>query len=434
MNTVLLVTYMFPPLSGVGSIRPLKFARYLPEFGWQVIVLTVRKGFDFGSGMDASLLDQLPSTVHVHRARSVEPPYRVAATLAGGDPSQRPPVRKRFLRALRTAFLIPDDKIGWLPFAVREGRRIMRQGKVDLIFATSPPPTALLAAASLSRWGQRPLVVDFRDPWTQFTLHHWLRNPLRRRIEKALEHKVLRHAARIITVTGPRTAALAEEYPDIRRQRFVTLTNGFDLADFGPPSAPPHNERFTVVYTGSFYYHRQPAAFLRALEGLLDDHPDLRARVRVLIAGASGPVLGEQVAALGLHDVVTIAGIVPYRESVALQKGADVLLLFLGDSPMASTWYPAKAFEYIATGRPILALVPEGITADLVREAGTGVVIAADDIDAIRRAILDLFSRWREGRLPTLSDPAFPLRFERRRLTERLADLFNATLAEARTE
>ena len=430
MRTVLIVSYAFPPRNVVGAIRPLKFARYLPEFGWRPLVLTVRKQSN-PDETDVALLEQLPPQGRVVRTSSLEPPRRLVTGLARGGLTWPSSLSKRFLRGLRTAILIPDDKIGWLPFALREGRGVIRREKVDLVLSTSPPATAHLVAALLSRWGQCPLVVDFRDPWTQHTLHHWLRNPLRRRIEEALEHAVLRRAAGVITVTPPRTAALAEKYPDIPRRRFVTLVNGFDLADFDLPTPPPHNDRFTMVYTGSFYYRRQPDAFLDALQEVFRKRPDMRAQLRVVIAGDTDLHLRERVTARGLEDVVILRGLVPYRESIALQKGADLLLLFIGASPMASTWYPAKLFEYIATGRPILALTPEGIAADLVREANTGVVVHPENVEAIRWALLDLYIRWQEGRLPVLRDPAFPMRFERRRLTERLVALFNAVLAES---
>jgi glycosyltransferase involved in cell wall biosynthesis len=434
MRTALIVSYAFPPRNIVGAIRPLKFARYLPEFGWRTIVLTVRRGLGWSSGTDLTLVEQLPPETRIVRTCSIEPPYRVVSGLAGGDPRQVPSFRKRLLRALRTVLLIPDDKIGWLPFALLRGWRILRHERVDLIFATSPPPTALLVATLLSRWTCCPLVVDFRDPWTQFALHRWLRNLLRRRIEEAMEHAVVRQASRIITVTSPRTKAMAEKYPHIPASRWFTLTNGFDLDDFGLPVSPPHNDRFTIVYTGSFYYHRQPDGFLKALQQAFRTRPDMRSQVRVFIAGGACPGLAEQISAQELDDVIILQGLVPYVESISLQKTADLLLLFIGASPMASTWYPAKLFEYIATGRPILAIVPEGIAADLVREAGTGMVVHPENVGAICQALLDLHVRWREDRLPTLRDPALPMRFERRHLTERLAALFNTVLAESTTE
>ena len=276
-------------------------------------------------------------------------------------------------------------------------------------------------AAAVRSLARCPLVVDFRDPWTQFSLHQWLRHPLRRRIEEALEHGVLRRASRVITVTPPRTEALAGKYPDIPDSRFVTITNGFDITEYGPPAPAPRTDRFKMVYTGSFYYHRQPHVFLQTLRDLVRENQALRHRVQVVFAGTSGAELTQWASENHLENVVSSLGYLTHQESIALQKSADVLLLFLGDSPMASTWYPAKIFEYLATGRPILALTPEGIAADLVREAGTGTVAHPEDAGSIRRALLDLLRRWEEGRLPTLADPEFPLRFEHRTLTRHLA-------------
>jgi len=428
MRRVLLVSYMFPPLSGVGAIRPLKFARYLPELGWQPTILTVKGGFNFGSGNDPSLLDQLSPEVKIHRARTIEPPYRAFMGMAGGDPRSRTPVGKRIIRALRAALLIPDDKIGWIPFALREGRRILANQNVDLIHALSPPPSTLLVASNLAKRSGLPLVVDFRDPWTQFTLHHWMRFAARRKIEVAMERAVLRRSSLIMSATQPRTEMLRESYPQIPPDRFDTLTNGFDLEDFGPPPPPSRNDLFTLVYTGSIYYLRNPVSFLQALREALRTHPEMSDKLNVVFAGLAGPDLPRRIREFGLEGIVTIRGIVPYRRSIELQKSADVLLLFLGDSPMASSWYPAKVFEYLATGRAILALAPEGITADLVKEAGTGMVVGPEEVPAIVRAIVDLFLKWKEGRLPALHDPGFPARFERKALTARLAGMYERIL------
>lgn len=421
---VLIVTAAFPPHSTVGAIRPFKFARYLPEFDWDPQVLTIA-GADGEGSTDTALLEQLPcEACLVHRTPAVVPSRRWVAHVAASSSAGYVSFIKRLLRAIRTALLFPDDFIGWLPFALARGLRVLRRGRIDLVFSTSPPATAHVVAMVLSRWARCPLVVDFRDPWTQHALHHWLRNPLRRRAEEALEHAVLQRASFIVGVTPPRTAELAEKYPDIPRSRFVTITNGFDTADYGPPAHAPANDRFTVVYTGSFLYYRQPDEFLKAVESVLEQRHDLRTRIRFIFAGDTGPVLTEHVTARGLGDVVTVLGVVPYHESVALQKQADLLLLFVGAGPMASTWYPAKVFEYIATGRPILALTPEGVAADLVAEAGTGIVVSPGDSAAIGQALVDLYRRWEQGSLPALVDPAFPERFERRTLTAQLAGLF----------
>ncbi len=431
MKTVLIVTYMFPPLSGVGSIRPLKFARYLPDFGWRPLVLTVRGGFDWSSGMDPTLLDQLPPEVRIYRARSIEPPYRAIAGMSGQAAPRRASWPKRILQGLRTALLVPDEKVGWLPFALAQGRRILREEKVDLVFSTSPPPTVHLVARVLSRWAHCPLFVDLRDPWTQHQLHPWLRNPLRRRVEEAMEHGVVRQARRVITVSPTMSAGLADKYPDVPRERFVTLTNGFDQADFGPPAPPPHNDRFTAVYTGSLYYRWQADPFLAGLERLVHNHPDLRPSLHVIMAGKATQDLAGQLADRDLEGVVTLLGPVPYRQAVALQQQADLLLVLLWDSPGFVGCYTSKVFEYLATGRPILALAPEGVIAELIREAGTGVPIPPNSPEAVEAALLDLYARWREGRMPALVDPNFPNRFERRALTEQLAGLMDEAVAES---
>jgi glycosyltransferase involved in cell wall biosynthesis len=420
-RSVLAVSAGFPPWRGVGAVRPFKFVKYLPEYGWDPIVLAMRGG---GDEFGMSLLEQLDPTTRVYRTAAVVPSQRLVAKMGSHALGPRVRLWQRILRGLRTALLIPDDFIGWLPFALARGLQILRRERVDVVFSTSPPATAHIVAYLLSWWAGLPLVVDFRDPWTQHPLHHWLQNPMRLRIEELLERRVLQRAARAIGVSQPRTAAMAAKYPDIPFERFLTITNGFDRADYGPPAAVPTGERFAVVYTGSFSYWRQDT-FLDALEAALRESTDLGADLEVVFAGEGSEGLARQVRARRLEGTVHVLGLVPYERSIALQKGADVLLLFLGPGGLLSTCYPAKVFEYIATGRPILALTTGGITGDLVLEAGTGRVVAPDDASSIKQALLGLYSEWRTDSLPTLRDPSFPERFERRALTERLARIFD---------
>jgi glycosyltransferase involved in cell wall biosynthesis len=431
VRRLLLITRAFPPQKVVGAIRPLKFVRYLPEFGWQPVVLTVKDGHTWQDGTDPTFLEEIPPVAEIVRTPTIEPPYRTLAPIAG-EPSERSaPWYKRILRAFRALFLVPDDKIGWLPFAVQAGVRILRDKPVDLILATSPPPTALIIGALLSTWHKVPLVTDFRDPWTEFTFHNWLNNPLRRQIEETLEFLVVQRSARIINVTPPRTRALAARHPDVPGERFVTVTNGFDFHDYGPPAAPPENDRLTMVYTGSFYYDREPVVFLDSLTELIEHYPSVGSDLRVVFAGSGQESLDQLIGDRNLEEVVRTAGYLPYSESVALQKQADVLLLFLGTSPISTSWYPAKIFEYLATGRPVLAMVPEGAAADLLREAGTGIVVNPTERHAIQRALVTLHRRWIEDSLPRLKDMAFPMQFERRRLTKKLADELDAAIAES---
>lgn len=424
-RSVLLVTAGFPPWQGVGAIRPLKFVKYLPEYGWDPIVLAMRgSGHEFGT----SLLEQLDPGTRIYRTPALVPSRRIVAKVGSHALGPRIRVWQRFLRGLRTALLIPDDFIGWLPFALARGLQLLRRERVDVVFSTSPPATAHIVAYVLSWWARCPLVVDFRDPWTQHPLHHWLQNAVRLRAEEGLERRVLHRAARIIGVAEPRTEEMAAKYPEIPRERFVTITNGFDRADYGHPAAVSTGERFTVVYTGSFYYWR-PDAFLDALEAALRQCADLGADMRIVFAGEGSESLTQQVRARGLEDTVHVLGLVSYEQSVALQKAADVLLLFLGSGALLSTCYPAKVFEYVATGRPILALTTGGIAGDLVLEAGTGRAVAPDDASSIKQALLELHDEWRTGSLPTLRDPSFPEQFERRALTERLARMFDQIAA-----
>ena len=185
-----------------------------------------------------------------------------------------------------------------------------------------------------------------------------------------------------------------------------------------------------MVYTGSFYYDRQPTVFLDSLADMMKTRPSIRADLRVVFAGGGRNSLDRLIAERGLKEVVQTTGYLPYKECIELQKQADVLLLFLGPSTLSETWYPAKLFEYLATGRPVLAMVPDSAAARLLRQSGTGIIVDPSDRRAIRECLLALRDRWRAGALPTLCDVNFPMQFERRRLTQTLAELLHSVVDE----
>ncbi len=128
-----------------------------------------------------------------------------------------------------------------------------------------------------------------------------------------------------------------------------------------------------------------------------------------------------------LEEMVRSAGYVPHHESIELLLKSHVLLLTLNDEPGVDLTYPGKLFEYLAARRTILALVPEGATADLIRELDAGRIVPPDDVEAIKKAVLELYNYYKQGN--SLSRTYDNLQeFERRTLTQRLAQCLDAML------
>jgi glycosyltransferase involved in cell wall biosynthesis len=414
MKKVLMVAYSYPPVGGIGVLRTLKFTKYLPQFGFAPVVLTRRNPpLD---DLDPTLLEEVPKEVKVIAAASAEQQLLRAA--------RRP---ARLLGVKPEWFFVPGVHIGWLPFAVRAGEAIIREEDIDVIFATAPVTTSLLIGYVLKRRTRKPLVLDFRDPWTQnvFTTYP---TRVHRRLQEKMESVVLRSADHVVTTTKEMSRGLIDKYPFLR-DRCATITNGFDSSDFRDLRRSASSERFTITYAGSLYGLQTAPHFLAALGNLMGTRRDLRDKIRVVFVGHKNWRTVRLVQELGLEHVVEMNGFVAHRESLQWMLNADVLLLVMGQreamgNGLGPMRIPGKTFEYLATRRPILALVPPGAAADLIRETGSGMVVPPEEVGAIERAILDMFDRWQAG---TLSVTPYDVSgFERCALTAKLATVFES--------
>jgi glycosyltransferase involved in cell wall biosynthesis len=447
---VLIIAYMFPPIGGIGVIRPVQFAKYLPQFGWESVILTVAQTDEYM--MDASLLAELPPSVKIHRARSWEPlnatrikrmasrveaaptPKAEPTAQGAGEPVRTGGMRgqmRNLLKQLYFSLRIPDDKLGWYPFAVRLGKQVIREEQIDLIFATAPPYTNFLVGKALKQASGKPLVIDYRDEWTTMRYRDFPLNPVTQTLNRRLERGVVANADAVVTAIAPfadnlRAAGLIPASAPV-----VNIMNGFDPERYSGQAPRAPTSRLTIVYTGSFYGERQtPTYFLQALHALLARRPAVRAQIEVRFIGTIFERHARQIDELGLSDVVRCWGVIPHHQAAAAQMEADVLLLIVGKGPGSGVVLTGKVFEYLGAARPILALVPlDGPTAELIRSSNTGVAVDADDVAAIAQTLESLHSQWATGTLTYTPNRTVVDQYNRRAQTERLAGLFDDLVA-----
>ena len=406
---VLIVAYLFPPSGGAGVQRTTKFVKYLPEFGWQPVILTVKSGWY--RLKDQTLNAEIPPDITTHRTSSLQLPlwfpWRVRNWVA------------RWL-------LIVDEHLGWYPFAVRKARELIDKANITAIYTTSAPYTDHLIGYALKRRYRLPWIVDLRDPWIgNFSRHHPTR--LHRRLDARLEALVIRNADQVL-VTSPTTLRdMLGRYPDQVADKFTLLTNGYDQADFNdvvPISLP--DDCFTILYSGSFYSRGlTPNNFLLGLTNALEKKSLPRARIQVLFVGNISQQIKDTIDHLGLSDLVKTTGYLPHQESIAYLLAANLLLLIVGNSPNSTGVLPGKIFEYLAASNPIMVLAPDGAATEIIREAQAGVIVPPDDVHAISDAIVDMYTRWEQGRLEIIPRPEVVARYERRNQTAWLASLLD---------
>jgi glycosyltransferase involved in cell wall biosynthesis len=430
MREVLFVAYWFPPMGGSGVIRALKFAKYLPQFGWKPTVLTVKAGDAFS--FDRTLLDELPPQVTIERAAVSE----VVKTTQAKGISDRIKGQKsrlgsrrralaRFLRSVYFSIWIPDNKVGWIVPAVRQASRMQRRHNFEAIYATSPPQTSLLVATIIRHRLQIPLVSDYRDEWTT-NPHKYMPNSITLWLNRCLEKYVVDRSDAVLVMSqgvkrNLRDAGILKEDTLFKCR---ILPNGFDPADYEVPTSHA-SAQFRIVYTGSFYGElRIPDPFLRALYAWLASSPHIREDVQVLFQGSIYPQHQQLIHDLELDDVVCVAGSVPHHQAIAAQQSASVLLLVMGKGE-GTAILPGKVFEYLGAQRPILAVVhPGGESADLVRRTNTGVVVDPDDTGAMVHVLEDLYTKWERGSIPYTPDVEEVNRYSRVEQARQLSDLF----------
>ncbi len=430
MTRALILAYYFPPIGGAGAQRPAKFVRYLPSVGVEPIVIT-GPGDSVGrwTPTDDSLAAEIDPETSVHR-------------IAGPEPSGSKGWRGRSERWL--GLRAPWSR-WWVEGTVELGKAM---NDVDLIYAWMSPYESAEAASRLSVALGKPWVADLGDPWA---LDEMMVFPsaVHRQAELRRMRRLLSSAAAIVMSTPEAAARVRTKFPELAGRPIVAIPNGFDAFDFVGPPPERADDAFRIVHTG--YLHtelglrqrrtapirrllggephsvdimtRSHVFLLRAISKLAEKEPELAERLEVHLAGVLSNAdreIADRFRGVRTH------GYLPHSEAIQLIRSADLLFLPMQNLPsgVRSSTVPGKTYEYVASGRPILAAVPEGDAKDIVVAAG-GDVCGPDDVDRMAGIIRERLADTNGGRRAQEDQQ----RFEYQRLTSSLAELFERVVA-----
>lgn len=418
MKRFLFVTYHFPPSVGGGIPRILSFARDLPAYGWHATVLT--STLQGAAAVDASALASLPEGTRIVRAYC---PLAKAGTRGQEKTTSgaKGLVRRAIVRGAKLA-MVPEPFAPWMPFALREGHRALAADNHDAVVATYGPAANLMVGAALARAHGLPLVLDFRDLWTDLPFGEHA-SPAHAALLRALERRIVGGAYGLTTVSDGMSAHLRDRF-QLAGDRVVTVLNGFDEAalamirdDRSAPDRP-----FTLCYSGAVYAAYDIAPLLRAIRTLADAGTISPRTFRFLTLGSFPR---DAIAREGIAEFHDREGFIPRKDMFARFAGVDAFLVIEHGGYHATMGYPVKVFDYVLTGKPILGIVaPDGNCARLLRAIGMS-ELPENREEAIARSLANLLAA--KGRAPAAVHVDRPplSRFRRDHNARALAELLD---------
>lgn len=426
----LFITFSYPPIHSIASMRSWKLAKYIRDFGWEPIVLASGSGSQtwasplpdvrvdrienelFLQGITRNAKESLLRNQASHSSEFVTP----RISFVRGMCYKAARLGKR---ALGEALAYPDDYADWRKKALVCGREVLSREKVDLILSTANPFSSHIAASTLSKESGIPWVADYRDLWTQ---SHFARHTkIRLFFERRLEASVLKTASAAVTVSEPLACALQA----IFQRPVYTITNGFDPEDYSVPVET--DPVFSLAYTGTIYEKRQSlSALFKAISLLLESNQVEKHKFRLHFYGSDKRYLTELLDGKGIDEMIQIHDTVPFEESVQRQKAATALLFLNWNDLRQKGLYSGKIFEYLGAGRPILAFPrnPDSVVDRLLERTQAGVL--CDTPEEIAHVLKEWYDAYNAvGSLSYNGVDAEIEKYSRRNQARQFAEIFN---------
>ena len=414
-NVALIVAYHFPPQSGSsGLLRTLKYSRYLPEFGWQPVVLTAHpRAYE---SVEPKGEKSIPAGVPVYRAFALDTKKHLS-----------------FRGSYFDWMALPDRWATWAIGAVPAGIWAIWKHRVRVIFSTFPISTAVLIGLVLHLLTRKPWVVDLRDSMTE---DEYPKDPRTRRVRRWIERQAMHRSIRVIFTAASTRRLYLERYPELSADKCLLIPNGYDEEDFASlkiqqPSPVPADRPLRLLHTGFIYpEERDPRPFFRALARLKREGQISSSSLHIAFRGpGSEDLYARLMKELDIDDLIQLQPHVPYLQSLQECANGDGLLLF--QAVNCDHQIPAKAYEYLRLRKPIFALTSHnGDTAALLNETDGATIVDLAREDDIYHAFPAFLAAVREGG-HSVSDLNRVQRYARRKQAEELAKCLVATITDA---
>ena len=430
MKKVLIITYYWPPSGGAGVQRWLKFVKYLPQFGWEPVVIAPEN--PEYPVIDETLADDIPDEAEIIKLPIWEP-YGVFKKITGRKKEEKvnngllfdekeQSFTEKMSLWIRGNLLLPDPRLFWITPSVKQLKKIIPEINPDMLITTGTPHSVHLIGQRLKHhFPKLPWLADLRDPWSnldmldQFYASQWAKSRQRKLENKALS------AADVVTTVSPTWAA---ELQQTVSTPVHSITNGFDRDDFEIGNlAEMQSNDFIISHVGIINSYRNPEPLWSTLEELCDEIPAFAEKLKLEIVGITDAGLGKTLDKFPLvKNRTTVKGYVPHKEVIKQYQKSACLLLLLNNTRNSKGHIPGKFFEYVASGKPILAISPENSdVAAIIRENNFGFACPFDEKEKIKQSVLQIFQQKKQPSVEKAIDL-----FSRENLTGKLAALLNA--------
>lgn len=430
---ILIITYYWPPAGGPGVQRWLKFAKYLPEFGWKPIIYTPENpSYPL---LDETLMKDVPENIEIVRTKIWEP-YQLAEKLnksnkkfkAGQfDVGKNQSWKSKLSIWVRGNFFIPDARVFWVKPSVKFLEKYLKENSIDTIVTSGPPHSLHLIGLGLkNKLPDLKWIADFRDPWTEISYYKHLK--LTKSSDK--KHRQLESA-----VFKNADITLATSYTDAENFRkaganAVCITNGFDESDSGEKAEGQNSEKanlqirqaFTLSYIGVLEQLRNPENLWKALDELIRENAEFAADFKLKFVGRIDDKILQSIENSSLKNHILNLGYLAHGKAVEEMQHSDMLLITNFPNESSKGIIPGKIFEYLASGKQILSFGPDKAdVAKILEETQAGKHFGYQDTEIVKKFIQEKFNLWKNGDL--LENTQHIDQFSRKNLTRQLTEI-----------
>ena len=413
---VLIITYYWPPSGGAGVQRWLKFAKYLPQYDWEPIILTVNAEQASYPQRDESLLHECEN-INTIRTKTFEL-YSLYTSLkknkeipyGGFSNEQKPNIIQKAARFARGNFFIPDPRKGWNKYAIAKAKELIKEQNIEVVITTSPPHSTQLIGLEIKKtFPSIKWIADLRDPWTDIYFYDkFFPSALARKIDSNYERKVITNSDIALSVSPSIQKMLQQRYSNANIE---VITNGYDSSDFKKVDSSSISKNKEIVYTGTLTTDYP----LQQIVNIAKKFNDLNFR----FIGSTPREFRELIDKEDLNDNFIFEKTIPHNQIISRMLEAGILLLLIPQVPQNEGILTGKLFEYLGAKSPILAIGPKNGDAEKIIElTQSGKYFTYNNIDKISiNDISELYS--------TIPNEEFK-NYSRKNTTKKLVDIIKS--------